>query len=96
MTLLTIITGSVPAIRFTIIASTHYTGPGEIKVLDNPGCDAKFCAMACFAHFSECRVANLNKKKCQCHLYDKTFYANSVKKVTDIEWDLLSSFYRAG
>ena len=82
-----------PSMRFKSMASTRYTGPSEIKVLDNPLCSANFCVTRCLFNSAECRVAALNKQKCQCHLYNNDFYANSNKTVTDTEWDLLTSYY---
>ena len=79
--------------KFKITTATRYTGPGEIKVLDNPLCNANFCVMKCLAESVECRVAALNKQKCKCHLYDRQFYANSNTRVADTAWDLLTSYY---
>ena len=78
---------------FKKTTSTHYTGPGEIKVLDNPLCNANFCVMKCFTESAECRVAALDKQKCQCHLYNRQFYDNSNARVGDTAWDLLTSYY---
>ena len=85
-----------PSLRFKIITATRYTGPGEIKAIDNPLCTANFCVASCLAESTDCRVAALNKQKCQCYLYNDDFYSNSKENVTDFDWDLLTSYYYSG
>ena len=82
--------------NFKVTTSTRYTRPGAIKVLENPLCSALFCTMRCILNTAECRVVALNKRKCQCYLYNNDYYTNTNENVTDTEWDLFTSYHYNG